>query len=385
MKKLFNVLLLVLFLCGVSSCKNELESMECGNHRSHSSKDKPMVKTIRMSFGGEYITESEKPLVRAGETDTYTAINVFRTKLDEEDAVQEKYAYGLFTSSGSKESVEIELITGYKYDFEATILINDVDKIKEYQGYAEPFQTKCDKDGLNALGNVPTKKINSFLYTYNELLDGEMKLDKEREYFWQLKHGYAYVDTSKDASPSFGVFRYPKVKRFYGFESLTLTNSSSKSEVTLPMKYKCFGLKIKIDGIPGGSLTVEDVTDYTSVKGESRKILNSEATENLIFPKDLVLKDEDNLREWSGVFSMNDLLADSESFDLKFLWDKGNGESEDITCHNISIRPGKQKILSVNLNGIVHENVSGNIKFSIEDTNLEEDEEVIEVNNIKSN
>ncbi|MDE6638452.1 MAG: hypothetical protein K2K32_09505, partial [Muribaculaceae bacterium] len=212
MKKLLNAVLLVLFLCGISSCKNELESMECGNHRSHSKKDKPLIKTVRMSFCGDYITESEEPLVRAEDDNTYVGINVFRKEFNKENADEEIYAFGLFTKSND---LSIDLVSGFTYRFEVSILIEVENKdelaVMENRGYSEPFR-------LNS-GSKPSSSYNegNNIYDISRIKEGfqySYKLQeasKGIEYFCQLKYGTAYLNTK--SNPSGDAYSpHPRVK-----------------------------------------------------------------------------------------------------------------------------------------------------------------------------
>lgn len=369
MKQTISSILLILMLCGVSSCKNELDPLEDGNHRIIKEQEKPMLKTISLSFGGDCITESEEPLMRADDSDTYTAINVFRTSTTVVNAETERYAYGLFKSKDIPGSVSIELVTGYKYDFEATILVEveGLDKVHLNPDYGHPFVIATKGvTNVNNFGGYPSDSIDRFIYSYKQFKNEISNKEENRYFFRMLDSGFALVDTQGDYE-SKGCFRNPRVKRYYG-EAIGFELSSSSSEkVELNMDYKCFGLQIKITDMTGGTLMVEDKSNH-STKDEVKPRLY---IDKLLFPKGLKFTNADVGvdKPWECIYSMNNFDADSETFDLEFKWDKGYGISKTIPCH-IEVHPNKKKILEVKLTESMNESKGGNIDFSVEEEKL---------------
>ena len=264
MKQTVSSLLLILMLCGVSSCKNELDPLEDGNHRILTKEEKPMLKTIRLSFGGDCVSESEEPLMRADDSSTFTAINVFRTSTTVTNAERERYAYGLFKSLDIPESLNIELVTGYKYDFEATILVEGLDKVQLSSGYGNPFVI-ATKGVTNekSFGNYPENSIDRLIYSYNQSSNEVANKEENRYFFRMLNSGFALVNTQGDYE-SKACCRNPRVKRYYGKSTGFELSSSSSENVLLNMEYKCFGLQINITGMTGGTLTVEDNSNHSS-------------------------------------------------------------------------------------------------------------------------
>lgn len=371
MKQTISSLLLILMLCGVSSCKNELDPLEDGNHRILKKQEKPMLKTVRLSFGGDCISESEEPLIRADDSDTYTAINVFRTSTTAANADTERYAYGLFKSKDIPESVSIDLITGYKYDFKATILVEveGLDKVHLNPDYGHPFVI-ATKGATNApdFNGFPKGSIGNFIYSYKEYpsTNDNYNQDDYRNYFRMLKYGFALVKP-QDETASAGCYRNPRVKRYYGEATGFELSSSSSEKVELKMDYKSFGLQINITGMTGGTLTVEDKSNHSTQDLFKPRLY----ADKLLFPKDLIFTNADVGIEnpWECIYSMNDFDADSETFDLEFTWDKGYGISKTIPCH-IEVHPNKKKILNVNLTESMNESKGGNIVLLVEDEML---------------
>ncbi len=362
MKQTINSILLILMLCGVSSCKNELDPLEDGNHRILKSKEKPMLKTIRLSFGGDYITESEEPLLRAEDGDTFTGINVFYTK-KEENATEQPYAYGLFKKSND---ITIDLLTGYTYRFESSILVEGVDKLygDSKDSYGQPFQLNNGQGG-----NYDKTNINKFFY-HSELPD------YEKFKFFQLGQGVAFVYAGNDLPSQQGDVSYPRVKRYYGTTSgfdPAVTNT-----VEIPMDYKSFGLKFVVESIPDNtSVSVKDVTNHG---------YNTDYKYFLVFPSGLSLNGTSE--PWECLYSLNDFSKDTEEFTLRFTWDKGNNEEPEDFTHTFTVEAKKKKVLNIKIEGEVNTKNSGNIIFTgiSSDDNLEKlPEETENVTNAKNN
>lgn len=359
MKKLLNSLLLILVLSGMAACSSDLDSLDDGNHRIKREKNKPMIKTVRMSFGGDFISESEEPLMRGDEVEIYAGINVWRTE-KKEGAKEEKFAYGLFKKSSG---IEIDLITGYKYRFEATILINDKDKLYyDNNGYLKPFEIDNDKD--NASWPF-TSKVDEFQYTYN--INEE---NAKRTYLHQLSQGTAYV--TNDEFLTHMPLSYPRVNRYYG------TGSNFDPEeiqsIEIPMNYKCFGLKFEVLNLPSGYITIHD---ETKINGNKDK----EDHEKLIFPSNFSMgledRDEKNYfkNEWECTYSMNNLLTENETVKLKFIWHKG-GSAESSFTANVTLKQGIRKIIKIDVSGSPNYSQNGNLTLKMLEDDLT-DEKVI--------
>ncbi|MDE6379436.1 MAG: hypothetical protein K2L11_03110 [Muribaculaceae bacterium] len=359
MKKLIYGILMAVMACGIISCKNEYDSLDDGNYRIHGLKDKHVMKTVRMSFGGDYITESEEPLLRADDGDLYTAINVFRTEKSKDDAVEEKYAYGVFKG---KDGISIDVVTGYTYRFEATILIERDDKVHLVENrYQQPFRLH-DGSSINFdnASDLDSKYTDSFLYTYE--LDS-----KDRRFLFELNSGKAMVDTKGDYSPRNADLGYPRVKRYYG--TYSSFDPGLEDNVEIEMGYKSFGLRFELENLPGGYLSVKDISKDSSNRTKDTR-------DCLVFTKDLKLSTEDTNNIWEGLFSMNNLLAESEKFTLQFIWHKGGDVTEDFETE-VTVRPKIKKILKLNIAGTPNYGTKGNIILTLEDEQLTEEQEQI--------
>lgn len=353
-------LLALAIMSGITSCNNELNPIEDGNHRLPGGvKEETVLKTVRLSFGGDFISESEEPLLRADDAQTYVGINVFRTEKGNNEAKEEKYAYGLF---GSKEGISIDVLTGFIYRFESSILVDDVDKLYITNGLVpSPFNLNYQQNLTGSSIGFDKEDMDGFVYT---VLDksGQVSDDIKRNYLYELSSGIATVDVGDDLTRATRVESYyPRVKRYYG--ECDAFDPGLTTGVEVNMDYKCFGLKFELVTIPSGSVTVKDIT---ATNGD----LDSHPEYGLIFTKGLVLS-EDN-KEWEGVYSMKDLKVESEKHTLQFTWHKAEDIYETFNAE-ITVSPGKKKVLRLNVNGDPNYQIKGNITLIMGEEKLTEE------------
>ncbi len=360
MKKLISLIALAILAINLQSCSTDKDPEAEGNHRHQN--ETPKVYTYKLSFGGDYIDQSEEPLTREGETPIYVGINVIRKQKGVTDASTEKYAYGLFTSSND---INITLVSGYTYDFEVTVLSDKTDSYKTGNGYSTPFKIKTINDTEQAAQPFNPNETNKFIYTYNPK---EYPTEKEKPYLFQIGSGTTYINVSNAGYTSFGDYDFPRIDRFYGdktnFDPSPLETSN---EITIDLKYKCFGLKIEIEHMPAGTyLTWRDIT-----AGE-KAWENGNWGHFLQFPKDIRLDFESN-KTYEDTYSLNDLTQDSKKLTLEFTWHKG-GENTETFEGNFTANAKKRKIIKINIDGEPNISVTGNIRLNISSTDLDDED-----------
>lgn len=367
MKKLLNTFLLMLLLSGVVACRSDLNSDLDGNHRSQRIKDEPIKKTIHMSFGGDFISQSEEPLLRADDGETFTGINVFRSKKKDNGTfeAEERYAYGLFKGI---DNISVEVLTGYAYRFEASVLIEREDKlfINDDYAYTEPFYRKNTNDA--SLTAYDKSDLQKFIYTEYETIDGELSLvdNDERDRFVGLTDGLSCVNTGDDTEQGILSVKYPRVKRFYG--TVETFDPAVADIVEVDMGYRCFGLSFEVESLPSGHITVSATP--------KSPINNDNIHQNLVFPTNLKLSAAESNKKWSGAFSMGNLLAASETFDVTFTWHKPGNEIENYTTQ-VTVKPKVNKILKLNLTGTSNQETKGNIVITLDSVELTDETESI--------
>ncbi len=382
MKKLTNILLIVLMMCGISSCKNDLEPMDSGNHRGNGKNEKPMIKTVRMSFGGDYITESEEPLSRSEGLNTYIGINVFRKEPNKGNDAYENFAYGLFSKS---DELSVNLVSGFTYKFEVSILSEkeDGDKLDQYYdskyGYLEPFRVNIGSKPTDSYVEgsdmyLVSKVDKGFQYYYDFVNNS-----KDIEYLCNLKYGTAYCKTNKNLSDEGPYYPHPRVKRYYGEKEYDFDYrvTTTEDSIEIPMKYLCFGLRFILDNEDfAGNLKIEDISPKDGYPDKSQ------ITHTIAFPKDLIFSE--SYKKYEEVYSLynlykayKDIENYSESFTFKFTWTKAVGVTPETFDKTITVHPKKMKTLHINLSGNPVTNTKGNIILNLDEESLTNEDEVI--------
>lgn len=365
MKKLIRLLALALFAIGFQACSNDKDSELDGNHRLDG-EEKPVVYKFKLALGGDYVEQSEEPLSRA-ENSSYVGINVTRT--EKGTTSQEKYAYGVFTI---KSDIEIDLVSGYTYDFEATVLTDNTDALyydNSSKGYPEPFVIwEKEITDRNYIKNLyPREHLEDFQYTYDLT---KYPTEDTKNALYDLKYGRAKVNINGNKY-IVNTCEYPRVDRFYGTKTgvdpLALPESG---EIEIKVDYKCFGIEIDASSIPQGTtLSWVDITKGRDNDGVSNELLQ--------FPENLKLSSEsEDTSIWSEVYSLNNMLGDgTESYTFRFTWDKeGKKETFDQT---FQVRAKYKKILKIIISGEANIHTTGNIKITETGKNMTPEDPLI--------
>lgn len=352
------------FLAG---CTNDHDPDSDGNHR-HGKGPQPKVYTYKLSFGGDYIDQSEEPLFRADEAASYVGINVTRKKKDDANATKEYYAYGMFLN---QTSMEIDLESGYIYDFEATVISDRTDEYVHFDNssYDAPFRYQQIGQSSAAKLQFPKNQLNIFQYNTNPSIKPELK-----GYLCELSSGKAQIKHSDQTDPMIDPTPrclFPRINRFYGkkveFDPQSI--SADASTIGIPLAYKCFGIKINVSKMPQDTyLTIKDITERRT---------DTEANSHLFFPANLRISKDEELGNsiWEDVYSMNNLSEDNkETFKLHFtLYSTVTGKVIDQFDEEIEVRAKYKKVLTASVIGEVNTLVTGNIILQLDNTDLTEE------------
>lgn len=351
------------------SCSNDHDPEDDGNHRcGNDGEEKPYVLTL--SFGGDYVEQSEEPLMRAASSSSYAGINVTRRAKDNPNASVEKYAYGVYTD---KENITITLYSGYTYDFEATILTDNTDKFclntTLGKGYITPFSFKENSTTPILL---PTGNANRFHYNQE---GSSSPYEDPTYYLYQISSGVAFVDINDNKTTATPAnYANPRVHRFYGTLNNVDPNDLAKESkpIEIDMKYKCFGLSIDASSIP------DDTTVTWYDKNFKEK---NDVYQGLVFPETVCLPNKKtNAKEWGDIYSVTNLTSDDPfELTLHFDWDRGMGEVKQFEA-TVSVRPGIRKILKIVFEGGANTRFDGNIILKEESTDLEDVWETVNSN-----
>lgn len=342
MKNLLKFLGIVIVAMIGQSCSLDNDPQDDGNHRLLQDKTRKVYK-FKLSLGGDYVDQSDEPLMRASEPNTYVGINVTCKDKTIVNATAENYAYGVFTS---KNNITIDLISGYTYGFEATILRDGTDKYDTSSSYKEPFNTGNNQLSISDINKFSYNRENSNNLKLTSLSSGEAKV--------QIPDQPNYVSKNSNCM-------YPRVDRYYGKISNVDPDSlnSSDNNISIQLDYKSFGLKIIVTDLPENTtLTVRD-------KKNPEDIYSGNCYPFLMFPQNLIFNSE--LKEWEDIYSCNNLTTDqSTNFTLEFKWDRGMGIIEKFTS-DIKVSPKLKKILQVKVTGSANTQTKGNIILNTTD------------------
>ncbi|MDE6342646.1 MAG: hypothetical protein K2K93_10030 [Muribaculaceae bacterium] len=347
------------------SCSGGHDAEADGFHR-YISKDAGKVFRVALAPGGDFIRESEEPMFRAGgkTTDkTYMGINVVRKPVDNPQKT-EKYAYGVFTDI---DNIYIDLIGGYLYDFETTIIRKNNDSFALYDNNSYQYLRQPFREGsasMDTPGSFEMGEVGSFKYTYS------VSEENKKMSLIEIASGAAYA-INADIDPDIALpYAYPRLDRFYG--ELKDVNPSGIDHVDVDLGYKCFGLKLEVLDMPEGSwITCEHVISGLSSKQESDYIQ---------FPKKFKIQSTDTDKTWEDVFSMPDMKVEEQNITLKFTYYLSESDHKSTT-QTFVIKPKKKKIIQISMSKWIDkfEGIKINL-IEDSDTSLDPDEEAITLN-----
>lgn len=181
--------------------------------------------TVSLGFDGE-IEVGYEPLLLAAENNDLYGIQVYSAPAvtTGESVKWARYAYGLFDNT---DNITIDLLVGYQYKFEATMVKDGKEKVwgDDVYGYHRPFY---------AASGAPVSES----FTYG--LEG----------FGGLGSGCSYLKNPN------GYFDHPNTERYYGeLEGYLPGENGAKAKIH--MKRTSFGAKYIAKGEMSGSGTLE--------------------------------------------------------------------------------------------------------------------------------
>lgn len=276
----------------------------CSKEDAPTPQEEPEFYTVQLGWGGEIVDIAYEPLdTRATGNDLY-GIQVYSTpdiELEEGEEVSwNRFAYGLFDDPNN---ITITLPKGYKYKFEATMIVDGKNRIwqNDDESYEAPFYIKAS---------------NSFDYQINKGFD--------------LHNGYAYLQFGEDAM----WYCRPNLERFYG-ELENFNPKQSSSSAIIPMKRTSFGAKFVAAGTLATSGTLE-------IELEEAPILELELTEG-----DDSISDIFTFWEVHQAWLNDDY---TETIGVSFKWVREDGSMVPLGTHNITFKRNTTTVVTVNIN-----------------------------------
>ncbi len=185
--------------------------------------------TVSLGLSGEISNITNFPLspsTRSGSSDDLYGIQVYSTPVS--GGTETPYAYGLFDNT---ESMNIKLMSGYKYRFECAMMPNGKNELGggSSNSYNTPFSTTNDN------GSATQYTLSTFEYR----TDKKMKA---------LSQGAVYYGTGSAVAR-------PKTDRYYGTFNDYIP--SEGGTVSINMKRQVFGVKVIADGLTEGKLQIQ--------------------------------------------------------------------------------------------------------------------------------
>lgn len=348
MKRILDFLLLCVLLTMLPACGGSDTPESPNSHRGNARRY-----TVDLSLGGDFIEESERPLTRAGESETasptYVGIYV-RTKKTPTDSWQ-YYAYGLFDDQSK---MQLELAVGYYYEFHATTLSSSTDIYEMERNGSErqmdrPFVCDREDGAQNVAFNA--NNMNKFIYS-----------DVAR--FRYLNLGTAHVKIPGTSTPQY--YRFPRVHRYYGKMDGFLFTSDMKN-IEIPVQKKNFGIQIKTVGLPEGTT----LSWRHSNPGTSS---TSEGSAQLRFSTNSFSGSDVEQQSWEDVYSLYYLDKETTTtFDIEFTWQRSPSVSEK---HTISFTPTPNVMKVLKIDFTKQTSAEGvNISIKQEETEMTAEEE----------
>lgn len=276
----------------------------CSKEDAPTPQEEPEFYTVQLGWGGEIVDIAYEPLDTRATTDDLYGIQVYSTpdiELEEGEEVSwNRFAYGLFDDPNN---ITITLPKGYKYKFEATMIVDGKNRIWQIDdgSYATPFYIKAS---------------NSFDYQINKGFD--------------LSGGYAELQFGEEIM----YYNRPNLEHFYG-ELENFNPKQSSSSAIIPMKRTSFGAKFVAAGTLATSGTLE-------IEMGDAPILELELTEG-----------DDSI---SDIFTFSNVseawLNDdyTETIGVSFKWVRTDGSMVPLGTHNITFKRNTTTVVTVNIN-----------------------------------
>ncbi|CAK7056150.1 MAG: hypothetical protein PARBA_02019 [Parabacteroides sp.] len=291
--------------CILCSCSNEVESASEKQEQTI-----PETYTVSLGLEGDYISTSETPLSKAGETvkKKIYGINVYYKEDDESE--YKRYAYGLFDNV---EDMTISLISEYKYKFECTVVKEDEDILycTSANEYDSPFGRGY--------------QMSSIKYNKTYLANKFIVSTTSSDYFFDmLKYGRTCINSGNMAS-------HPKMDRFYG--ELAGYTPSVNGKVNINLKRTVFALKFIVTPPSDGILNVD---------GDGLCNIDVSSTDNIF--------ETESLYTFYWVYDCWKAENYSENFFIVLIWKRANGVTQRFE-KTITVKRNVLTTVNISVNG----------------------------------
>ena len=295
-----------MFGLAIAAMVASVAMIACSKEDAPAPQEEPEFYTVQLGWGGEIVDIAYEPLDTRATTDDLYGIQVYSTpdvELEEGEEISwKRFAYGLFDDPNN---ITITLPKGYKYKFEATMIVDGKNKIHRYDEnnpYQRPFNSFLN---------------NSFDYQINTGFDS-------------IHYGYSsLIINNNDHS-----YNHPNIERFYG-ELENFNPKQSNTSAIIPMKRTSFGAKF----VATGTLATSGILE---IELEGAPILELKLTEG-----------EDSISDIFTFFEVRQAWVEddyTETIGVSFKWIREDGSMVPLGTHNVKFTRNMTTVVTVTIN-----------------------------------
>ena len=279
--------------------------------------------TVQIGIGGE-INVEHIPMTKST-PNGILGIQVYSKPINDENASWTPYSYYLYDLS----SLNISLSDGYKYKFEATLVVDGLNKLgnSAFNGQIAPFVLMLTAGAGIGFIDLPVRNFKYDTQQFLKLLSSSTA---------QMQGPLAQGG---------GVYNRPNIDRYYGITE-DFVPSAENTTVNIDMKRVSFGAKFVITGTltTSGTIGIE-------IKDAPKKTLTlSSTTEN---------------NKISDIFTF-DSITDAyttdtytETIPVKIVWTRTDGREYTVGTYNIVYQRKTITIVTVQIDNASSENGFG--------------------------
>lgn len=309
----------------------------CSKEDTPAPQEEPEFYTVQLGWGGEIVDIAYEPLDTRAATDDLYGIQVYSKPNNNSTATSwEAYAYGVFDDPTD---ISIELASGNKYKFVATMVVDAKNRINTYH--------PDDPDKVGGQYSAP------FNVSYDEI--GTFISKKEND---NIRYGYADII---DSGGNINSYDIPNLDRYYGMVEEFIP-SSSNTDITISMKRVSFGAKFVADGALAKSGTLD-----IQIQGAPKMSL-------------VLTEDEDSI---SDIFTFSDIYTawlgyflDSgpdcphyAEYNVAFKWIRPDKTELQIGTFPITYKRNTTTVVTIQMeNDVVEGDQTGGVGFEIDDS-----------------
>lgn len=296
-----------MFGLAIAAMVASVAMIACSKEDAPAPQEEPEFYTVQLGWGGEIVDIAYEPLGTRAATDDLYGIQVYSTpdvELEEGEEISwKRFAYGLFDDP---DNITITLPKGYKYKFEATMVVDGKNRIRNRDGYAEPFSPSY----WEKITNTFDYQINRGLYLY---------------------YGNTRLNVIEDEND---YYSRPNVERFYG-ELEDYSPSTSNTSVIIPMKRTSFGAKF----VATGTLATSGILE---IELEGAPILELKLTGG-----------EDSISDIFTFFEVRQAWVEddyTETIGVSFKWIREDGSMVPLGTHSVKYTRNMTTVVTVTIN-----------------------------------